>query len=142
MWEEMLLQRGFLSHYPVSRDVIYSLLQDYYKERDIASGRNLHSLLVLNDLDKQVVLGDHLIRLFIACGTLLEANIVFCSLSQPSIHTWQAIISGHTVQNKHGMSIQLYERMQHEGICPDEFIFSSILKACGKVKDIIRKMLA
>ncbi|KAH7437066.1 hypothetical protein KP509_05G054800 [Ceratopteris richardii] len=125
-----MLQGGL----PLSRDVIYHHLQVCYKKRDLAGGRLLHSLMIMGELNRLAALGDHLIRLFAACGgTLLESSLVFCTISDPDSFTWQAFIFAHTLMGQHALALQLSVNMQESGIAPCEFMLSSVLKACSSL---------
>ncbi|MCO5555966.1 hypothetical protein L7F22_009510 [Adiantum nelumboides] len=117
---------------PLSRDAAFRFLQVCYKDKDLASGRHLHSLMIMGDLNKLPGLGDHLIRLFAACGgTILESTLAFCTVSHPKSYTWQAIIFAHATMDQHERALELYINMQGEGIIPCQFMLTSILKACG-----------
>lgn len=121
----------------LSRDAIYRFLQVCYKDKDLAGGRRLHSLMIMGDFNRLAALGDHLIRLFAACGgTLLESSLVFCASEQPNCYTWQAIIFAHSLMDQHDHALQLYINMQVEGIIPGAFVLSSILKACGSLASV------
>lgn len=119
-----------LQGFSVSRDVIYCLLQGVTKSKDLKAGRQLHSLIVSNGFESVAVLGDHLIRLFALCGSLLETNLVFCKVRKPSVYTWQAILSAHAIFGENERALELYNEMQQEGIRPSKCIFLCILKAC------------
>eukprot|EP00250_Pteridium_aquilinum_P008242 c17797_g1_i2 orf=176-2521(+) len=117
---------------PLSREAIYTFLQVCNKKRDLAGGRQVQSLMIMGDLNRLAALGDHLIRLFAACsGTLLESSLVFCTITQPTSYTWQAIIFAHATMEQYEKALQLYTRMQEEGFVPCGFVLSSTLKACG-----------
>ncbi|KAI5057872.1 hypothetical protein GOP47_0027887 [Adiantum capillus-veneris] len=121
----------------LSRDAIYRFLQVCYKDKDLAHGRQLHSLMIMVDLDRFAGLGDHLIRLFAACGgTLLESSLVFCALSHPKSYTWQAIIFAHAVMGQHEHALKLYINMQGEGVMPCQFVLTSVLKGCASLASL------
>ena len=72
-----------------------------------------------------------------SCGCLFEANRVFEIILSPSVHTWHAIMYAHSLNGQRKDAIDLYNKMlgRRETI-PNTYIFSCILKACGKVRDI------
>eukprot|EP00250_Pteridium_aquilinum_P024871 c29732_g1_i1 orf=2-1285(-) len=113
-----------------SRDFIYSLLQECAHSKDVAVARHAHFLIVSSGLDAVSVLGDHLIRAFTSCGCLLEAHHVFDRIPNPSVYTWNAIISAHTKLGDGDTSIRMYFRMWHQRIKPDRVTFLTTLKAC------------
>ena len=82
---------------PIPKDLVYCLLQGCTKKKNLACARRLHSLMVKRGFHKIGIFGDHLIRLFASCGSLLEANEIFHMVSKPSVYTWSAIISAPCV---------------------------------------------
>lgn len=116
---------------PVSKDTIYSLLQGCIHKKDLAGGRHVHSLIISSGLGHVNILSDHLIRLFAFCENLLEANLVFCNIAEPSVFSWEAIISAHVSLGQRDKALTLYHAMQIEGVDPNRCIFLAMLKACG-----------
>ncbi|MCO5579180.1 hypothetical protein L7F22_033033 [Adiantum nelumboides] len=86
--------------------------------------------MVGSGLHSVPVLADHLIRIFVSCQSLLEAQLAFCSVLHPSVFTWHSIIAAHSVLGQSKIAIHLYLKLQAEGTQPDKFIFTCVLKAC------------
>ncbi|KAI5057792.1 hypothetical protein GOP47_0027807 [Adiantum capillus-veneris] len=112
----------------MARERIYSLLQRCKK---VAGARHVHGLMLTSGLHSVPVLADHLIRIFASFQSLLEAQLAFCSVIHPSLFTWHSIIAAHSTLGQSKMAIHLYFKLQAEGIQPDKFIFTCILKACA-----------
>eukprot|EP00250_Pteridium_aquilinum_P017780 c23781_g5_i2 orf=1-1368(-) len=121
----------------VRLDKVIDLLQNWTRKKNVAAGRHLQSILISNE-SSVVNSGDYFIRHFAACGTLLEANLVFCTIVRPNVYTWHAISSAHVMHGEHHKAIDLYRHMQQEGISPNNYIFTCILKACCVAKDIVQ----
>mgnify|MGYP000518232149 CR=1 FL=1 len=122
---------------PLSRDILYSLLQECIKQKDIISGRRVHSLMIYRGLDTITCFSDHLIHLFIACGSLSEGKSVFDHIRNPKTTTWNAIISGHVALGECGKALSLYQKMQEIRVSePDRITMIYALKACGIVGDL------
>lgn len=115
----------------ISRDVIYCLLQKCTSKKDLEAGRQVYALMVSNGFDSISVLGDHLIRLFVLCGSLLDAKHVFHKVAKPTVHTWNAIISAHIKLGRAQGAFLLYKEMQQQGVKPDKVSYLFILKTCG-----------
>eukprot|EP00250_Pteridium_aquilinum_P017749 c23767_g2_i2 orf=883-2640(+) len=116
---------------PMSKDTICALLQECIKKKDLAAGRPLHSLIIGNEFSDINILSDHLIRLFATCQNLFEANLVFCNITDPSVFSWEAIISAHVALKQQEVALTLYHSMCVEGIDPNRCVFLTMLKACG-----------
>ncbi|KAI5069307.1 hypothetical protein GOP47_0015608 [Adiantum capillus-veneris] len=120
---------------PMSWDSIHSLLQDCaHHETNISFLRKAHVLLTNSGLTAIAYIGDYLIRLFTTCKCLSDAHQVFCKVSQPTVYTWHAIISAHMKLGESERGLELYLRMQQEGVKPNKFVFLCILKICGSEK--------
>ena len=96
----------------LSRNCLYNLLCNSHgkKDSDSASYRHLHLLLISTELDEHAALGDHLVRAFARYGHLLEASLTFCNIKKPSLHTWHAIISAHSVLGQSKNVLELFHQ--------------------------------
>ena len=71
--------------------------------------------------------------MYAKCGSMEDARQVFDGMYERDMVTWTALISGY-VQNQHGEeALKLFPLMLRAGMKPNEFTFSSVLKACGSL---------
>eukprot|EP00250_Pteridium_aquilinum_P019343 c24392_g4_i3 orf=1-2412(-) len=130
--ELQALQAMLVQAMPVSRDTMYHHLQHCVKSKDLPAAKQAHCLMVSNGLHAVAALGDVLIRFFASCGCLLDAYLVFCSVLEPSLYTWHAIISAHATVGHYERALELWREMQEDaGVQPDKVAFLCILKTCG-----------
>lgn len=122
--------------YHASRELIYYHLQEYAKRKDLLGGRRILSAMICNGLESISVLGDHLIRLFAACGNLMEANYVFYAINRPTTFSWNSIISAHVSNGEGARALVLYQKMQEVCSKPDKVTFLGTLKSCGSTGSI------
>ncbi|KAI5061854.1 hypothetical protein GOP47_0022393 [Adiantum capillus-veneris] len=115
----------------IPREIIYSLLQGHGCSKDPTCAKKLHSLMVHNKLDRVPVLADHLIRLFVSCGCLDKAQVVFSRVSKPSVYTWNAILTAHSKLGNIDVVFELFCKMLKSGLKPDRVTMLCVLKACG-----------
>eukprot|EP00250_Pteridium_aquilinum_P035690 c9822_g1_i1 orf=1-1236(-) len=120
----------------VPRDDIFDLVQECTREKDLIAAGRVHSLMICNALDTVAVLGDHLIRMFSACGSLLEASHAFCRVLSPSVYTWNALISAHVMSGECERALELYYQMHLEDLHPDKVTILFALKACIHVQNL------
>eukprot|EP00250_Pteridium_aquilinum_P031419 c43582_g1_i1 orf=216-1064(+) len=111
-------------------------LQECTAQKDIASGRHIHSLIASSGLEFSSALGDHLIRFFSSFGSLLEASLVFCKVKHPNVFVWHAIISTHALHGQFDRALALFHKMYREGVQPNKFIFPSVIKSCGSLGNV------
>eukprot|EP00250_Pteridium_aquilinum_P005212 c15343_g1_i1 orf=438-1841(-) len=82
------------------------------------------------------VLADHLIRLFTLCGSLPDAKHTFARVLNPTVFTWNAIISAHIQLFEPYSGLLFYCDMQHHGIEPNRVTFLCVLKACSSLHSL------
>ncbi|KAH7299037.1 hypothetical protein KP509_25G070400 [Ceratopteris richardii] len=127
-------------HLPVPRDIVYSLLQGCHGIKNLLYARRIRSLMQKHGLHSISALGDHLIRLFTLCGSLSEANEVFADVPNPSVFTWNSLISAHSKLGEGFKALQIYERMQHANQVPDRVTLVCVSHACGRIRTLLLGM--
>ncbi|MCO5610477.1 hypothetical protein L7F22_064715 [Adiantum nelumboides] len=96
-------------------------------------GRLLHDQILRNGLEKDLVVGNALVDMYAKCGGLNDAQKVFTSLTLKDEVSWGAIISCSSVYGDPSNVLQLYARMQLDGIKPDKVTASCAAKACSSI---------
>ncbi|KAH7422929.1 hypothetical protein KP509_12G032100 [Ceratopteris richardii] len=89
-------------------------------------------------LDRDQVVGTALIDMYAKFGLPIMAQEVFDKLVHRDVVIWTALIACLTEAEYAEKAIKCFERMQLEGISPDFKAFTSVLRACGKSRDIIK----
>ncbi|KAH7290109.1 hypothetical protein KP509_30G032300 [Ceratopteris richardii] len=120
----------------ITNDFWLCLLQKCTTEKDLKAGRHVHLLMVSYGLGSISYFCDHLIRFYGACGSLTEATCAFHQAPRPTMYTWNAIISVHVNHGKDEKALDLYRKMQHQGIKPGRVTYLNCLKACGGIENI------
>lgn len=117
-------------------NLLFHLLQACIKREDVTAGRKIHALIIRFELESDAFLCSHLIRMFAACGSLLEANEAFSKVSAPDVFTWSAIISANVKLKDNEHAIVLYHQMLLSSISPDGPVFVAALKACASMSGL------
>ncbi|GMG99540.1 hypothetical protein Nepgr_001380 [Nepenthes gracilis] len=95
-------------------------------------GRWIHAYVDRNGMELDIKLGTALVDLYAKCGCIETAIRVFEDMQQRDVFAFTSLITG---LSNHGMSaraIQLFRRMQEEGVNPNEVTFICILSACSR----------
>ncbi|KAL2935642.1 hypothetical protein RDABS01_018760 [Bienertia sinuspersici] len=82
------------------------------------------------------VVGNSIVDMYAKCRRIGDAIQAFDELGMKNLIAWNTIIAGYTSLSDSKSSIALFKDMQKNGIVPDEFTFTSILKACSISGDI------
>ena len=72
-----------------------------------------------------------LLNMYSKCGSMNEAHSIFDNMESRNIITWNAMISGYGQNGDGKKSIELFEKMQQEGIQPNSITFVALLNACS-----------
>ncbi|XXG40446.1 hypothetical protein AAC387_Pa01g1159 [Persea americana] len=93
----------------------------------------IHVLCIKVGFESYPVVGNSIIDVYSKCGRIEEAKWMFDIMPIRNLISWNAMISGYANDGDGRMSISLFQRLLEQGQVPDEFTFSSVLKACGSL---------
>lgn len=99
----------------------------------LKEGEQVHVCIVERGLEHNALLGSTLIDMYVKCGMLEGADMVFCRLCVRDDVTWSVLIEGYV---QHGLcckALQIFQQMQLEHVEPTSFTFVSIIKACSSI---------
>ncbi|MCO5580520.1 hypothetical protein L7F22_034388 [Adiantum nelumboides] len=99
----------------------------------LTQGKLVHHNIIFTGLDSDVALGSALIDMFIQCRALEEARKVFEKLAIKNVVAWGAMIGGYAQQELGCIVLELFARMQQEGVAPNIVILLHVMKACGSL---------
>ncbi len=97
----------------------------------LAKGKQIHAQVINSGVKSNMVLETALVNMYSKCGSLTDARQVFDKMSKRSVISWSAIIAAHAQHGEGKEALDLFERMQQEGIKPDNVTFVSVLSACS-----------
>ncbi|XP_068657051.1 pentatricopeptide repeat-containing protein At5g65570 [Aristolochia californica] len=104
-----------------------SLLRECTLRRSMAEVKRVHFQMKTSGSD-YLSLGNKLIDAYLKCGSIEEARKVFDEMPRRHIVTWNSLISAYIRSHGNEEALELYQKMLPEGVIPDEFTFSSVLK--------------
>ncbi|MCO5601092.1 hypothetical protein L7F22_055211 [Adiantum nelumboides] len=99
----------------------------------IDEGRRIHEHISIYGLLTDVVLGGTLIDMYIKCGNVKEARLVFNSLPSCDEVSWSTMISGYVQHGYGSPALDLFEDMQRKNLKADRATYLCVLKACALV---------
>ncbi|KAL8546711.1 hypothetical protein ACS0TY_006438 [Phlomoides rotata] len=101
-------------------------------------GRQTHAQLLRSKLDDDVYLSSVLITMYMKCGNVHKAKVVFDRSSCKDIVMWNSMISGYAQHGSGDEALKVFGEMSSSGIQADDITFVGVLSACsysGKVKE-------
>lgn len=110
---------------------ILDVLQDCINTKSLLMGRRTHAHMIKNGIRNDVLVTNYLINMYARCGSIKDARDLFEKMPERSLVSWNTVVSAYT-QSENGIeAIKMVWRMQQEGVLPDKFTFTSVLRACA-----------
>lgn len=97
----------------------------------LTEGQLIHQSMVVGGNEADSIAGSALIDMYAKCGSLEDAAVVFRRLPKQTVGTWTALITGFAQHNDYISVVQLFNKMQREGLTPSSVTFTSLLSACS-----------
>ncbi|XP_061342303.1 pentatricopeptide repeat-containing protein At5g66520 [Gastrolobium bilobum] len=97
----------------------------------LEQGKWIHTYIDKNEIKIDPVLGCVLIDMYVKCGEMEKALLVFSKLEKKCVYSWTAIIGGFAVHGKGREALDWFIQMQKAGIKPTSVTFTAILTACS-----------
>ncbi|CAN4077981.1 unnamed protein product [Withania somnifera] len=124
-------QSMHLSNLLMDQFTFSSMLSGIANIAAITWGRLIHCCTVKYGVNETVVVGTALIDMYSKCGQMNEAEILFESLPEKNLITWNTIISGHAHNGNSDEVIRLFEHLKSvKDLQPDGITFVNVLAAC------------
>ncbi|PKA51155.1 Pentatricopeptide repeat-containing protein [Apostasia shenzhenica] len=112
---------------------ITGVLSVFTSTADFRAGRRIHAFVVKTGCDLYVSASNSLIDLYGKCHGLEEAELVFESMLERDVFSWNSMISASQYSGDHVKALQLFGRMLLAGVQPDAITATAILPAISQI---------
>ncbi|KAK9924974.1 hypothetical protein M0R45_033315 [Rubus argutus] len=112
---------------------LVSLLPAIGALKSTVLGRRVHAFAEEKGLGKSIALRNALVDMYIKCGSMNEARVVFENISERDVVTWTTMINGYILNGEPRGALALCWLMQCEGVKPNSVTIASLLSACGSL---------
>ncbi|KAJ4964253.1 hypothetical protein NE237_024192 [Protea cynaroides] len=99
----------------------------------VREGKQIHGYLLKLGFESQIFIRTSLVDMYAKCSDVNDARKEFDQLKDPDIVLWTSMIGGYVQNGENEEALNLYGRMQMEGILPNELTMASVLKACSSL---------
>ena len=96
-------------------------------------GKWIHAYVNRSNMKLDRVLGTALIDMYAKSGCIETACSVFDEISERDVFAFTSLISGLANHGLSASAIELFRRMQKEGVLPNEVTFIGVLSACSRM---------
>ncbi|MCO5582123.1 hypothetical protein L7F22_036013 [Adiantum nelumboides] len=118
----------------VSPSSLLALVEQSISRKNLVEARKVHALHTGIGYEANAHLGSSLIRMFVRCGSLSEANRVFVKIHKPNVYTWTEILLANIKNKQNEWAVQMYYQMSLTSVKPDQCVYVVALKACVGAK--------
>ncbi|XP_050367350.1 pentatricopeptide repeat-containing protein DOT4, chloroplastic, partial [Argentina anserina] len=94
-------------------------------------GQEIHGYLLRNGYFLDQYVANALVDMYVKCGVLVLARIIFDMIPVKDLISWTVIIAGYGMHGFGKEAIAAFNEMRKAGIEPDSISFISILYACS-----------
>lgn len=102
----------------------------------LTTGKEVHAQILKNYVQSNLYIGSSLVWLYCRCGDYSAASKVLQDMPLRDVVSWTAMISGCANLGHEHEALEYLKEMLGEGIDPNPFTYSSVLKACAQLEDI------
>ncbi|XP_010485859.1 PREDICTED: pentatricopeptide repeat-containing protein At3g04750, mitochondrial-like [Camelina sativa] len=113
------------------RVTMVSLISGAANNGDLSHGRWVHGLVIRLQLKGDAFLSSALIDMYCKCGIIERAFVVFKTATEKDVALWTSMITGLAFHGNGQQALQLFERMQEEGVMPNQVTLLAVLTACS-----------
>ncbi|XP_058084768.1 pentatricopeptide repeat-containing protein At4g18520, chloroplastic-like [Magnolia sinica] len=112
---------------------VCSTLKACGEEKALKFGRQLHGAIVKKIFKDDVFVGSSLVGMYVRCGQVLDARIVFDRMRRRNTVTWTTMIAGYAQNGLGEEAIRLFQRMKRRRVFANTLTAVSVLSACGLI---------
>ncbi|KAL6958305.1 hypothetical protein U1Q18_043301 [Sarracenia purpurea var. burkii] len=125
-----LIERGALEPDP---SLYNRLLNKCALLGKLREGRIVHAHFLRSQFSHYLVIQNMVVNMYGKCGSVDDAREVFDDMPTRDMVTWTALITGYSQNGRPHDALILFPQMLRLGLQPNQFTFSSLLKAAGAV---------
>ncbi|XP_052195254.1 pentatricopeptide repeat-containing protein At1g20230-like [Diospyros lotus] len=120
-----------------------SILPACSELKDLSSGRQIHGFIIRNEVGDNVFVNSALVNMYASCLSIKKAQLVFETMSQRDIVSWNAIITAHFLNGECENALCLFQQMITEGIKLDGASWNAVIGGCmqnGRTKEALQML--
>ncbi|KAI3846048.1 hypothetical protein MKX03_029080 [Papaver bracteatum] len=107
------------------------LLRNCSKYSLLDHGRQIHTAVLKMGFGVDLMINNDLVGMYGKCGATSTAHKVFDEMPVRNVVSWTTLMTGYLGNGNAKASLSLFFQMGYSGIEPNDFTFSTNLKACG-----------
>ncbi|KAM7276123.1 hypothetical protein ACFE04_017989 [Oxalis oulophora] len=110
-----------------------SVLNCFARTVDIVNAKSVHCLTIKTGFEAYKLVSNALVDMYAKQGNLDIAFEVFKQMPDKDVISWTSLVTGYAHNDKSEESLKLFCEMRNSGICSDQIVYSSVLKASAEL---------
>lgn len=102
----------------------------------LSCGMEIHNRIIKSRVGLDSFVGSALVDMYSKCGMMEEAEKLHDRLVKQTVVSWNAIISGFSLQKQSEEAHKIFAKMLEMGVNPDSFTYASILDTCANLATV------
>eukprot|EP00250_Pteridium_aquilinum_P008849 c18255_g1_i1 orf=1575-3614(-) len=115
------------------RFLVTSILAACASQGSIDEGKEMHMNIRRSGFESDVIIGNALIDMYGKCSSVEDAEGVFRNIVKKNVVSWNALFVAFTENGKGVRALELFERMQQEGVKPDAITYVNVFSLCASL---------
>nr|KYP57933.1 Pentatricopeptide repeat-containing protein At2g13600 family [Cajanus cajan] len=103
---------------------------------DLNMGAQIHALISKSRYLLDVYMGSALVDMYSKCGEVACAQTAFDGMVVRNIVSWNSLITCYEQNGPVEKALEVFVRMMHNGVEPDEITLASVVSACASLSAI------
>eukprot|EP01018_Ginkgo_biloba_P008646 Gb_28780 [translate_table: standard] len=104
----------------------------------LGQGKCIHAHVMKAGFELETYAGNAVVDMYGKCGEIKDACRVFDLLPRQTVDSVNSMIAAYSQNGYGGEAIKLFRQVQRTGMKPNQFTFSSVLRACASLADLER----
>ncbi|XP_057970192.1 pentatricopeptide repeat-containing protein At3g02330, mitochondrial [Malania oleifera] len=97
------------------------------------SGMEIHARIIKSGMGLDMFIGSALVDMYCKCGMMEEAEKLHYRIEEQTKVSWNAIISGFSLQKQSEEAQKFFSKMMEMGVKPDNFTYATVLDTCANL---------
>ncbi|CAN8292610.1 unnamed protein product [Cochlearia groenlandica] len=110
---------------------VCSLLSAFSQLKSLRLGKEVYGFIIRNRLESDPFVSISILSLYIHCGELCTAQILFDAMEDKSLLSWNTMVTGNLQNGFPDQALDLFRKMVLYGIQPCEISMTSVFGACS-----------
>ncbi|KAL2343715.1 hypothetical protein Fmac_005000 [Flemingia macrophylla] len=102
----------------------------------VREGKRVHHHIFSNGYHPKTFLTNTLINMYVKFNLLEEAQVLFDKMPERNVVSWTTMISAYSNARVNDRAMRLLVFMLRDGVMPNMFTFSSVLRSCERLSDL------